>query len=69
MIAAVSKTSKIVVEKSTVPVKTAEAIAKVGGRGLRGPGGGAARGGTRGGGWRAAGAASKAGPRGALSPL
>lgn len=29
MIAAVSKTSKIVVEKSTVPVKTAEAIEKV----------------------------------------
>lgn len=29
MIAAVSKSSKIVVEKSTVPVKTAEAIAKV----------------------------------------
>jgi UDP-glucose 6-dehydrogenase len=29
MIAAVSKTSKIVVEKSTVPVKTAEAIGKV----------------------------------------
>lgn len=30
MIASVSKTSKIVVEKSTVPVKTAEAIEKVG---------------------------------------
>ncbi len=30
MIAAVSKTNKIVVEKSTVPVKTAEAISKVG---------------------------------------
>ena len=29
MIASVSKTSKIVVEKSTVPVKTAEAIEKV----------------------------------------
>jgi UDPglucose 6-dehydrogenase len=29
MIAAVSKTSKVVVEKSTVPVKTAEAISKV----------------------------------------
>lgn len=29
MIAAVSKSSKIVVEKSTVPVKTAEAIEKV----------------------------------------
>lgn len=29
MIAAVAKTSKIVVEKSTVPVKTAEAIEKV----------------------------------------
>ena len=29
MIASVSKTSKIVVEKSTVPVKTAEAIGKV----------------------------------------
>ena len=29
MIAAVSSTSKIVVEKSTVPVKTAEAIEKV----------------------------------------
>ncbi len=29
MIAAVSKTSKIIVEKSTVPVKTAEAIEKV----------------------------------------
>lgn len=29
MIAAVSKSSKIVVEKSTVPVKTAEAISKV----------------------------------------
>ena len=29
MIASVSKSSKIVVEKSTVPVKTAEAIAKV----------------------------------------
>ena len=31
MIAAVSKNSKIVVEKSTVPVKTAEAIEKVSG--------------------------------------
>lgn len=30
MIASVSKSSKVVVEKSTVPVKTAEAIAKVG---------------------------------------
>lgn len=29
MIASVSKSSKIVVEKSTVPVKTAEAIGKV----------------------------------------
>ena len=29
MIASVSKSSKIVVEKSTVPVKTAEAIEKV----------------------------------------
>jgi len=29
MIAAVSKSSKVVVEKSTVPVKTAEAISKV----------------------------------------
>ena len=29
MIASVSRTSKIVVEKSTVPVKTAEAIEKV----------------------------------------
>lgn len=29
MIASVSTTSKIVVEKSTVPVKTAEAIEKV----------------------------------------
>ena len=29
MIASVSKTSKIVIEKSTVPVKTAEAIEKV----------------------------------------
>lgn len=29
MIASVSKSSKIVVEKSTVPVKTAEAISKV----------------------------------------
>ena len=31
MIASVSKTSKIIVEKSTVPVKTAEAIEKVSG--------------------------------------
>ncbi len=30
MIASVSTTSKIIVEKSTVPVKTAEAIGKVG---------------------------------------
>ena len=29
MIAACSKSSKIIVEKSTVPVKTAEAIGKV----------------------------------------
>ena len=38
MIAAVSKTSKIVVEKSTVPVKTAEAIEKVLTRNVARPG-------------------------------
>ena len=38
MIAAVSTTSKIVVEKSTVPVKTAEAIEKVLTRNVAAPG-------------------------------
>lgn len=33
MIASVSKSSKVIVEKSTVPVKTAEAIGKVCGHG------------------------------------